>query len=150
MTLKRAIVYPVTIDYTQTFWQMIVAGRYDWRNSDISEKHFSVKGEGVVERTLELVHYGKNMTPMAALEAIERKGYRPATIEELLAFGATYPDLPQDFPIIALGAVWEDPDYYRPREIACLDRDKDGRGLGLDSFFDTEWHAGCRFLAVRK
>ena len=33
-------IFPVTVDYTHSLAQMIVAGKYDSVNSDITDKHF--------------------------------------------------------------------------------------------------------------
>lgn len=139
--------YPVEIDYTDTFEQRLAAGRYDWKNSDITEKHFPVKGEGKVKLDLELAHYAKSMSTEAVLAAIDAQGYRPATIEELLAFGAKYPELQREFPIIALGSVWRD--LNGRRDVAFLCGGGHERYLGLGRV-EGDWGGHCRFLVVRK
>ncbi|MBI4090447.1 MAG: hypothetical protein HY422_00305 [Candidatus Komeilibacteria bacterium] len=147
VSTSGATTYPVTIDYADTFEQRLASGRYDWKNSDIKEKNFPIKGEGTVERNLELAHYGKDMSTDAVLAAIDAQGYRPATIEELLAFGAKYPELQREFPIVALGSVWR---HWRgDRHVAYLSRDGDGRGLDLH-WIESDWFAVFRFLVVRK
>ena len=147
VSTSGATTYPVMIDYADTFEQRLASGRYDWKNDDINKKNFPVKGDGTVERALELAHYGKNMSTDAVLAAIDATGYRPATIEELLAFGAKYPELQREFPIVALGSVWRG--WHGLRLVACLD-DWDG-----ERDLDLIWTHGDRyrhdrFLAVRK
>ena len=147
VSTSGATTYPVMIDYADTFEQRLASGRYDWKNDDINKKNFPVKGDGTVERALELAHYGKNMSTDAVLAAIDATGYRPATIEELLAFGAKYPDLQREFPIVALGSVWRG--WGGNRGVACLYGGDAGRGLHLD-WLESDWSEHYRFLVVRK
>ena len=144
---SNATTYPVTIDYADTFEQRLASGRYDWKNSDINKKNFPVKGEGTVDRILELAHYAKDMSTDAVLAAIDAQGYRPATIEDLLAFGAKYPELQREFPIVALGSVWQN--WFGNRYVAYLYRVGDKRNLDL-YWFVHDWRALYRFLVVRK
>lgn len=139
--------YPVEIDYNDTFEQRLGAGRYDWKNPHIKEKNFPVKSKGKVNRVLELVHFGKFMSTEAVLAAIDAQGYRPATIEELLAFGAKYPELQREFPIVELGSVWRD--WDDDLSVAYLVRDGSRRNLGLGRVEDG-WYGRFRFLVVGK
>jgi len=147
VTSPQATTYLVEIDYSDTLEQRLAAGRYDWKNSDITEKHFPVKGEGQIKLDLELAHYAKNMNTEAVLAVIDAQGYRSATIEELLAFGAAYPELQREFPIIALGSVWRN--RLGNRYVACLYRDGNERNLNLN-WIEDDWYVHCRFLVVRK
>lgn len=78
---------------------------------------------------------------------MDKAGYRPANIAELLALGAQYPDIQRQFPIVALGSVW------RLRSsgpcVPCLWGDDWERGLHLRQLMD-KWHPGYRFAVVRK
>ena len=48
-------------------------------------------------------------TAAAAEEMLAKRGYRPATLAELLTLGATHPELQVDSTILALGAKWKTP-----------------------------------------
>lgn len=139
--------FSVTVDYTLALPEMITAGKYDWVNSDITQKHFPVIGEGKVERELILVHFGRNMGTEAVLEDFDKQNLQSATIEELLALGATHPELQRQFPIIALGSVWQHPGGGRC--VPYLGEDSSERCLSLD-WYDDGWADDCRFLAARK
>ena len=140
-------VYPVKIDYSDTFKQRVATGHYDWNNSDITEKHFPIKGEGQVKRDLELINYGKSISTELILEVIDARGYRPATIEELLAFGATYPEVHRELVIVALGSVWCEDDE---RVVAYLGGGgRLERQLNLVDFW-RKWNDYYHFLVVRK
>lgn len=138
-------VHRVTVDRDKKLKAMIEAGRYDYANSDITDKHFPVEGSGTVEIDIELVHYGRDMSTDAVLKDLDARGLRPAKIEELLALGATKPELQREFPIIALGSVWQD--LHGDRDCPCLDGLGSGRGLHL-YWFGGGWGDGCRFAAV--
>ena len=140
------LVLRFTVDYSLTMEQMIALGQYDWKNDNITSERFPVKGEGKKEIVGELVKYGSAMSSEAVLADLDKKGFRPATIEELLAFGAAFPEFQRKFPIVALGSVAE---IHGRRVVACLGGGDSGRGLGL-IWFGGGWVAFCHFLAVRK
>ncbi len=124
---------------------MIASGRYDWVNSDI-EKNFSVKGNGRIELDTELIHFNRFIGSDEVLKELDRLGYRAATAEELLAFGAAYSEKQYEFPIVALGTVRHGGGN---RHVLYLWDDRSKRDLDL-GWFDYDWGGGYRFLAVRK
>lgn len=143
--------YKVLVDYGQTLQQMIANGKYDYANSDITASNFPPpaggQGSGQQNVVVELVHFGRDMESEAVLKEFEARGLRAATLPELLAFGATYPEKQREFPIIALGSVWQD--RYGNRSVPCLLRW--GASRELDLLWDDDWWFGhCRFAAVRK
>ena len=145
---ENIVSYSITIDYGKTLEEMVKAGAYDWKNSDITSEHFPIDGNGMVECTTELVHFNRSISTDDALAELDKQGFRPATIEELLAFGSTNPEIQRQFPIIALGSVWAS--RGGDRCVAYLNRRGSERGLSLDWFDDDDWDDHCRFLAVRK
>ena len=145
--MKTTNHHPVIVDYGQTLEQMVGAGKYDWANLDITQEHFPVSGNGKAERTLELVHFNRVMTTDQALEELDKQDFRLATIEELLAFGATYPEIQREFPIVELGSAWRD--QHGMRSVAYLHREGSRRTLHLYSI-KSDWYGSYRFLAVRK
>ena len=48
-TISPAGIVTISVDYSETLEQMIAAGRYDWKNSDLTAKRFPIKGKGIVE-----------------------------------------------------------------------------------------------------
>lgn len=135
----------ITVDYGLSFVEMIAAGGYDWKNGDITEERFPVKGIGKVERDVELVHYGYDISSEDAVKDLAKRGLRPATIEELLAFGTKYPDLQRKFPIVALGSSARVSVF---RYVPCLCGSDARRDLYL-YWCGDDWDGCCRFLAVR-
>lgn len=134
------------VDYDQTLEQMIVAGRYDWKNDDITAKRFPIEGKGTVEFEAVLFHFDKDISSETAKKQIEEAGYEVGKIEHILSFGANYPEEQRKFPIVGLGSVGE---VYGDRDVPYLRGFDSGRYLNL-GWWGLGWNAGFRFLGVRK
>jgi len=145
-SVANSATYPITVDYGQNLAQMIEVGKYDWVNSDITAKNFPTKGKGKDNLETEIVHFGRSMSSEQVLADLDKMGLRPATLPELLAFGAKHPELQRQFPIVALGSVSL---VHGNRGVAYLYHDERERYLFLD-WFDCDWYDYVRFLAVRK
>lgn len=139
--------FSVKVDCTRSLVQMIKAGKYEWVNNGITAEHFSIEGEGTQEKEVVLFHFNKVMTSDNVITEMKKQGFRPARIEELLALGEFHPDVQRQFPVVALGSAWPDPESNRG--IPYLSWDGFGSSLDLN-WFGHEWRGGCRFLAVRK
>ncbi|MEI7452222.1 MAG: hypothetical protein WCK37_03380 [Candidatus Falkowbacteria bacterium] len=135
--MKKIEVYNFKVDSTKTFEEMVSAGNYDWKNVDVESGNFPLPEDF---KTTELV--GKffdfgvdNRDPVKNVEEkIKVDGFRPATSTELLAFGATHPEVQKTFPIIALGT--RHTAYYENATCLCLypcstKRVPGQRGLGV-------------------
>ena len=141
--------FRVVVNYSQTLEQMIAAGRYDWKNPDITEKHFPIppSKRGKEEVAIELVHFDRNMESDEVLRELDKAGLRSAELPELLAFGAAHPEKQREFPIVALGSVWQD--RSGDRDVPYLWSNSGRRLLHL-SWLGRRWDAYYRLLAVRK
>ncbi len=139
--------FRLVVDYNQSLAEMIVRGKYDWVNFDISEKHFPVARRGTDELELQLVHLNRAVSSDEVLRELEKLGLRPATLPELLAFGAAYKEEQRKYPIVALGSVWLG--GFGRRDVAYLCGGASERYLDLD-WFGHDWGLGWRFAAVRK
>lgn len=136
------------VDYGLTVVQMIAAGRYGWANDDVTWDNFPHdRTLNKIKITAELIHFGRNMSTDAVLAELDRRGLRPATMAELLAFGASFPEEQRKLPIVELGSIWTLRCGYRL--VGYL------HGYGSERFlnlYDVEggWYDRYRFLAVRK
>lgn len=142
MTSTETEAHTVTIDYRQSLARMIAAGAYDHVNRHITESSFPVAGDHAAERELTLVHIGRVASTDEVLHELEDLAVRSGRIEELLAFGAAYPQAQRQFPIVAVGAL----DEYRRRPFLW------GSSLvrHLDLRFDEKiWGGNIRFLTAR-
>ncbi len=140
----------LSVDYSRTVQEMINTGKYGWTNDDITEKHFPLPTElngKKVSVAAKLFHFNRSINSQDAIKEMDKTGYRPATLAELLALGEKEPELQKEFPIVALGSIWTD--AFGNRYVPYLSVDGRKRMLDLD-WFDDDWFDLCRFLAVRK
>ena len=140
----------LVIDYTKTLGQAIADGNYDWKNSDINTKNFPISPEMIgkkVEVSAKLFHFNRNISSEDAISEMDKAGYRPATLMELLVLGFLFPELQKQFPIIALGSFWRN--ACDDRYVPYLSVDGSERWLDLRWFWG-DWIAYYRFLGIRK
>jgi len=140
----------LSVDYSRTVQEMINAGKYGWTNDNITEKHFPLPTElngKKVSVSTKLFHFNRPINSQDAIKEMDKAGYRPATLAELLALGEKQPELQKEFPIVALGSIWTDANGNR--NVPYLDVNGHKRKLNLN-WFDNDWNDNCRFLAVRK
>jgi hypothetical protein len=157
LVLAKPSQYPVVLNWRgiDNRHLMVEEGKYSWWNSVISGSPDDfVRPTFVrsisVEVKLELVHLNKVVSSAEVEAYLIENGMRAATIKELLAFGATYPDVQREFPVIALGATWID--QYGGCYAPYLDVVGSERHLDLsEDIWDVRhWAEHYRFLAVRK
>lgn len=138
----------LTVDYCQSLQQMIVSGNYGWTNSDITENNFPLPTEFLDKKitvSTKLFHFNRDISSEDVIFEMEKVGYRPATLPELLALGKTYPELQKDFRIVALGSIW---DAYGLRGVPILDSGRE-RWLNL-GWFGNGWVNRHRFFGICK
>lgn len=133
----------------RTLAGMIVAGRYDRVHPDITEERFPVRPESFTAEGSKFFHFDRIMTTAEVEAAIRSEGYEPASIERLLAYGASHPEEQRKYPIVALGSSWVDPDGDRSAPyLGGYDRER-----SVDLHWGDpgdQWDEHCRFLASRK
>lgn len=141
--------FTVMVDYSTSLAEMVAAGKYDYANENIVAKNFPISGTGTgtVEEEVILVHFKWFIESEDAIREMVEMSLEPAPIEDLLSFGAQYPDLQREFPIVCLGSSWVDPSGHRC--VPCLGLWDRGRGLDL-RWFEIGRRGSCRFLARRK
>ena len=93
-----------------------------------------------------LFHFNRSISSDDAIAEMDKAGYRPCLIEDLLSLGVAYKKLQKQFPIVALGSVWRN--SPGTRYVPSLYWDGHGRFLYL-SCSGRDWVADCRFAVVR-
>lgn len=136
----------ITVNRGLSLKEMITAGEYDWVNPEITPERFPITGTGENKLKAEIIHFNCDMSSEDVVAKLDKVGLRPGSIEELLAFGATFPDMQRKFPIVALGSSAR---VDGRRRVAFLYGGDSGRGLNLDYWGDG-WGGFYRFLAFRK
>jgi len=99
--------FHVTVDYDRPVEEMVRAGKYGWVPLNVDSKHFPTNRHGTSEVEMAVVHFDRKVGNEEVLSELGKMGFRPAELQELLAFDAAYPEKGRTFPspIIALGSV---------------------------------------------
>ena len=141
--------YPITVDYSKTLEEMIAAGKYDYVNSEITSINFPIPSDKSGSKNPEaiILHFNKRIDTEKLLKILNRKGFRPGTLPELLAFGAKYPEAQIRHWVIALGSSWQD--SGGGRRVVWLGGGVGHRPAALDDR-RSWWVRSARFLAFRK
>ena len=86
--------------------EAIAAGHYDFVNEKVTAENFPPETTGVKEVKAKLLCFNRSfVNGDEALAEIEKLGYRPGNVRELLTLDATHPGLTRiAFPVAALGS----------------------------------------------
>ena len=139
--------FQVTVDYTKSLAEMVMAGKYDWVNPNIIADNFPVQGKGRQDKECVLFPFGHGISSDEAIRLMAEEGCDPCMIEDLVKFGEEEPSLQREFPIVGLGSSWRD--EFGHRRVPMLHREEARRSLNL-RWFEGDWLARHRFLGVRK
>jgi hypothetical protein len=127
-----------------TLKQLLKKAKFDWVNPYITEANFP---DDKLDGKVEIIHFDKSITSEDATKELDNKGYRPATLRELIKFAIDNPDEQKKYPIVALGSVRRSAGGRRG--VSYLGCSDGGRELGL-GWWDLGWVSDCRFAAVSK
>jgi len=139
----------ILVNYNKSLQEMVKAGEYAWVDSNIASDNFPIQGKGRQKKEVVFFRFRRKITSENVIAEMDSAGYRPASIEVLLAIGASYPELQKQFPIIALGSRWWSPGgYLQVPFLYCWDSGERYLGLcwWLDKYLGSDW----RFVALRK
>jgi hypothetical protein len=143
-------VFPFSVDYSMSLAEMLQAGNYTEVAPLLTEKNIPV-GTGEAEVEGILVSYDRETKQDAIWLDFDYYGLRAAQVPELLAFGARYPEEQLKSAIYALGFRIRTSSGYD--DVACLTGDTRfgyKRNAEHAQRPILGWHAGARFLAIRK
>lgn len=146
--VNRQVVFKVMVDYTQTPEQMIRAGQYDDVDPDVTGDHFPIIRSGQRKVEIVLFHFSQEyISSDKVTSEINEAGFRYAISSELLALGAQYPKLQEQFTIVTFSPFWKSPEGNRLVLYLCQSNTK--RCLWLHTL-DRRWSNHWWFAAVRK
>ncbi|HEV2695477.1 MAG TPA: hypothetical protein VG347_21470 [Verrucomicrobiae bacterium] len=139
--------FKITVDFSSTLKQMITAGRYDWKNTQITSRRFPIVGTGKQTSVVKLVHFNRPINSGDNVKVkLEALGLKASTIEELLAFGIAFSDYQCRFPVVALGSIVKLNGLHFVAYLSYLDLH---RKIDLQ-LYDKSWGGQCRFLTSPK
>jgi len=136
--------FDLAIDYNLSLAEMLDHARFG--SVDALVQGAAVSHEsGVVEVTARLINLDRMIDGDAATNLLDVTGFRPMTLEELIAFATRYRDRLYKATIPALGTQLRGADNLA--RVAVLEiRDRLTR-LTTEPF-SSEWDRSCRFLAA--
>lgn len=140
----HAGIYRVTVDPSQSIEELISIGDQFLDNSNINSQSFPIEDGEKTEIDMTIFYFDHDISDDEIIEAMNEKNMKPANPNQLLSFGVKYRDVQENFPILALGAVWGE-------YAVCLAFDgfMAGRLVGLEKI--NEKRKSCwRYLAVPK
>jgi hypothetical protein len=159
----------VPVDETRTVEDELKEIAFDWVNNDITSINFPVHEDGKSsEKEIFLFNFERKILGAEVIAEMDKAGYRPATVWELIGLVQKEPNLPKQFPLVALGSVCklngdycvvhlsEQPSFFR-MNLYLLGRDwyKYLKTFTMDACLDLdsinrEWTSRHRFLGVPK
>jgi hypothetical protein len=136
----------IVIDHSLSLEAMIAAGKYDWKNDDITAERFPIEGSGTKKFSAKVFHFDRRISSEDAVAAMEKEQFAPATHIHGLAFGAAFPEEQRKYPIACLGSSAR---VRGSRGVVCLSGGGGGRCLDLCGWRGG-WYDRWRFLAVQE
>jgi hypothetical protein len=139
--------FTVTVDETVSVEDTVKTGKFDWSNDNITSKNFPKITDGQKsDREVTIFHFNKTVYSESVIAEMDKAGYRPANIWDLIGLAIKEPDLQRKFPIVAFGSVCG---LGGDRRVPFLYEFSSECSLNLD-YFGNGWGGNVRFLAVRK
>ena len=139
--------------HAPTLADMIKAGKYDYVEPHIDTKCLSVKPERFTSANADVIVFEQDMDSEQVSHVLDQVQLRPATIEELLAYGAAHPDVQRHYSVFALGSSCADDRGRGGYDVPYLGGAEEGRALLL--YWVTPdphqiWGGGTHFLVTPK
>lgn len=138
--------FPFFVDYAMTLERMLTGANFDFTHADITPRNFTVTGNGISPFDPKPFRFDYTISPKEAVKEMNKEGFRPARIEELVSYATVRPDEQRRHPIIGPGSVVS---LNGDRFVPCLDGGDHGREIDLVSY-TTEVSVGFRLLGVRR
>lgn len=136
----------LTVDYSLSLKEIAADGHYDWWSfPDLVADLLHLENE-TADLVVHLVLFDHLMVTDDILNFMDKRNLRPATLQELLAFGSRYHRRQGGLPIIALGSLRVSKNGFR--YVPLIER-LGSRCQIRFRWMDGGWHWRYRFLAVR-
>jgi hypothetical protein len=139
--------YPLTTGDGRSTEELVKAGDYGYAHSCVTSEHFPARsGGGIRARGIVLLEFDGDVTAAAAIGAAAKLGLERPEYEDALYFGAAYPDVQRQWPVVFLHDPWFG--LFGRQDVLCLWTNAGRRELGLEGF-DAAWSPDYRFAFVR-
>jgi hypothetical protein len=145
---RRTDGYRITTGDGRSTEDLVEAGRYAYAHSCVTSANFPARRfGGVRRREIVLLEFEHDVTSEDAIAEAARLGLERPTYEDALYFGAEYPEVQRERPVVFLHDPWFG--FFGRRDVLSLWTNADRRELGLEGF-DDPWRPTWRFAFARR
>jgi hypothetical protein len=139
--------YQIAIGDGRSTEELVAAGGYGYAHSCVTSDNFPARQFGGKRgREIVLIQFDREVTSGDAIAEAARLGLERPVYEDALSFGAEYPEVQREGPVVFLHDPWFG--FFGRRDVVSLWTNAGRRELGLEGF-DEPWRAGWRFAFVR-
>jgi hypothetical protein len=139
--------YDIVIGDGRSTEELVAAAGYAYAHSCVTSDNFPARQfNGKREREIVLIRFDRGVTSGDAIAEAARLGLERPVYEDALYFGAEYPEVQREGPVVFLHDPWFG--FFGRRDVVSLWTNAGRRELGLEGF-DEPWHASWRFAFVR-
>src|ERR1700730_17304094 len=139
--------YEIAIGDGRSTEELVEAGNYDYAHSCVTSDNFPARQFGGRRpREIVLLEFDREVTSEDAIGEADRLGFERPLYEDALYFGAEYPEVQRERPVVFLHDPWFG--FFGRRDVVSLWTNAGRRELGLEGF-DEPWRPSWRFAFVR-
>jgi hypothetical protein len=139
--------YRITIGDGRSTEALVAAGDYGYAHSCVISDNFPVRRPDIeLEREVVLLEFAQSVTSEDAVAGAMRLGLERPIYEDALAFGAAFPAVQIERPVVFLHDPWFG--FFGRRDVISLWCNAGRRELGLEAF-EGPWSTDWRFGFVR-
>jgi hypothetical protein len=139
--------YDIVIGDGRSTEELVAAAGYAYAHSCVTSDNFPARGfNGKRAREIVLVRFDREVTSGDAIAEAARLGLERPVYEDALYFGAEYPEVQREGPVVFLHDPWFG--FFGRRDVVSLWTNAGRRELGLEGF-DEPWRPSWRFAFVR-
>ena len=112
----------------------MAAGNYGYAHSCVTSDNFPVRPTSPTVREIVLLAFDREVSSEDAIAEATRHDLARPEYEDALYFGAAYPDVQRERPVVFLHEPWLG--FFGRRDVVCLWTNAGRRELGLVGFDD--------------
>jgi hypothetical protein len=144
--------YPVMVNRDLTIAERVTARQFTWVNSNINDSNFTFYGTGIDTVTMEFVAHQGEAHISVMLAELEKHGLRPATLQELMAFGEHYTSPTSELPILSIeSAIYLESAVGQAQYPYVIPSQSKGEQPSLQiSAVDMSWRIPCYIAGIRE
>jgi len=114
--------------------ELVAAGNYGYAHSCVTSDNFPVRSTSPTVREIVLLAFDREVSSEDAIAEVTRHDLARPEYEDALYFGAAYPDVQRERPVVFLHEPWLG--FFGRRDVVCLWTNAGRRELGLVGFDD--------------